>query len=178
MSILELAYICPWNSLVKTSPASTVISKARRYEGRETIASKRSLFHRAQKSTWRLRQNVKFNDITSSCFGRNIRDLNFQRFDGNENVKITKKTQTICLISKTTTLHVHDSFFCTATSWKCLISRFRKNVNEQRPNFISFSEHGYGPFAYNIWQSKWVEIIAINTVRAQIYSRLALRQRL
>ena len=45
------------------------------------------------------------NAITSSCFAGNIRDLNIQRQDGNENVN-----KTIGLISKTTTLHVHHAF--------------------------------------------------------------------
>ena len=35
-----------------------------------------------------------------------------------------------------------------------------------------------GGFAYICGQSKWLEIIAIKTERAQIYSRLALRQQL
>ena len=39
--------------------------------------------------------------------------------------------------------------FCTTTTWKCLISRFMKNVNKQRRNFISLSEHGYSPLEFN-----------------------------
>ena len=125
---------------------------------------------------------------TSSCFARNIRNLNIQRSDGNETVN-----KTIALISKTTTCKCNTMFyashycFCTTMTWKCIISCFIDNVNKQQWNFISLPELGYGPrnstpvrSAY-IWQSKlagmnnpnkyWIE-------KAQIHSRLALRQQL
>ena len=50
------------------------------------------------------------------------------------------------LISKTTTLHVHHTFFtflcchCTTTTWKCLMSRFMENVNKERRTFLSVSK--------------------------------------
>ena len=62
----------------------------------------------------------------------------------------------IDLISKTTTLHVHNTFlyilarFCTTTTWKCLISRFMEDVNKQRRNFISLSELEYGPLKFSL----------------------------
>ena len=63
-------------------------------------------FHRACTSTWYLCQNVKYiNGITSSCFAGNAMDLNIQQQDGNENIN-----ETIGLISKTTTLHLHHAF--------------------------------------------------------------------
>ena len=34
--------------------------------------------------------------------------------------------------------------FCTTTTWKCLISRFMEDINEQRRNLISLSVLGYG----------------------------------
>ena len=70
--------------------------------------------------------------------------------DGYENVKKTNG-----LISKTTTLHVHHPFlymsflFCTTTTWKCLISRFKEDVNKQRRKFISLSELEYGHFKFS-----------------------------
>ena len=57
------------------------------------------------------------------------------------------------------------SCFCTTSTWKCLISRFKEDVNKQRRNFISLSASG--GFAY-IWQSKWVGIIAVKTKRTEI----------
>ena len=45
------------------------------------------------------------NGITSSFFAGKIRDLNIQQQDGNENIN-----ETIGLISKTTTLHLHHAF--------------------------------------------------------------------
>ena len=59
--------------------------------------------------------------------------------------------------------------------WKCLISRFMEDVNNQRQisflflslNLVSWNSASEG-FAYN-WQSKWVGIIAIKTERSQIH---------
>ena len=67
------------------------------------------------------------------------------------------------------------SCFCTTSTWKCLISRVKEDVNKQRRNFISLSElvnmitwnSASGGFAY-IWQSKWVGIIAVKTKRTEI----------
>ena len=61
--------------------------------------------------------------------------------------------------------------FCTTGTWKCLISRIMENLNKQRRNFISPSELGYGPLNStsggftHIWQSKWVGIIPIKTLK-------------
>ena len=67
------------------------------------------------------------------------------------------------------------SCFCTTLTRKCLISRFKEDVNKLRRNFISLSELEYGHltvrsggFAY-IWQSKWAGIIAVKTKRTQIH---------
>ena len=59
--------------------------------------------------------------------------------------------------------------------WKCLISRFMEDVNNQRQilflflslNLVPWNSASEG-FAYN-WQSKWVGIIAIKTERSQIH---------
>ena len=67
------------------------------------------------------------------------------------------------------------SRFCTTTMWKCLISRFMEDVNNQRQilflflslNLVPWNSASEG-FAYN-WQSKWVGIIAIKTERSQIH---------
>ena len=53
--------------------------------------------------------------------------------DVNENDKKNDR-----VFSQTTTLHVHHAFctslcrYCTITTWKCLISRFMKDVNKRR----------------------------------------------
>ena len=71
--------------------------------------------------------------------------------DGNENVK-----RTIGLKSKTTTLQVPSHLFCTFLSrlcttatWKCLISRFLKDVMKQRRNYIPLFELGYGHLKFS-----------------------------
>ena len=52
------------------------------YEGREATASNLSIEHARPRDTF-----VKMsNSITSSCFAGNIRDLNIQQQDGNENI--------------------------------------------------------------------------------------------
>ena len=71
------------------------------YEGREATASNLSIEHTRPCDAF-----VKMsNGITSSCFAGNIRDLNIQQLDGNENIN-----ETIGLISKTTTLHLRHTF--------------------------------------------------------------------
>ena len=65
------------------------------------------------------------NDITSSCFAGNIRYLNIQRQDGNENV-----SKTIGLISKTT-LHVHHAFLCISLP-------FLHDYDVKMPNFAFY----------------------------------------
>ena len=79
--------------------------------------------------------------------------------------------RSIGLISKTTTLHVHHTFFqctllcrqCTNTTWKCLISPFMQDVNKPRRGFLIPSELGYVSKEFNsrrvrLHKSKWVEI--------------------
>ena len=81
--------------------------------------------------------------------------------------------RSIGLISKTTTLHVHHTFFqckllcrhCTNTTWKCLISPFMEDVNKPRRGFLFPSELGYDSKEFNsrrvrLHKSKWVEMIA------------------
>ena len=93
-----------------------------------------------------------------------VMTTNIQREDGNENFN-----ETIGLISKKTTLHVHHAFifaflchFCSTTTWRCLILRFMDNVNKQRRNLFSFSLLNLDMVPWNstpfgiayIWQSK------------------------
>ena len=65
--------------------------------------------------------------------------------------------------------------FCTTTTWKCLISRFVGDVtSDEEIQFLFLyldmvpRNSTPGGFA-NIWQRKWVEIIAIKTERTQIH---------
>ena len=51
----------------------------------------------------------KSNDITISCFARNIRDFKIQRRDGNENAK-KKKEKNNRFNKQITTLHLHHTF--------------------------------------------------------------------
>ena len=77
----------------------------------------------------------------------------------------------IGLISKTTTLHVHHTYFvrrrCPTTTWNCLFSRFVEDVNKAPDDIFSLflnleivlRNSTPRKFAKN-WQSKWLEIIA------------------
>ena len=65
--------------------------------------------------------------------------------------------------------------FCTTTTWKCLISRFMGDItSDDKIQFLFLyldmvpRNSTPGGFA-NIWQSKWVGIIAIKTERTQIH---------
>lgn len=57
-------------------------------------------------------------------------------------------------MGKTTSLHVHHAFLtflgrhCTTTTGKFLISRFMKEVNKRRLDFLSVSEHEYGSWEF------------------------------
>lgn len=92
-------------------------------------------------------------------------------------------TQTLCgcrlfthleLVSKTTTLHVNNAFFCafifhhcTTATWKYLIPRFIEDINKQGRDFLLFLNLDMvvrystsGEFDY-VWHSKWVRVIAL-----------------
>ena len=67
------------------------------------------------------------------------------------------------------------SRFCTTTTWKCLISRFMGDItSDDKIQFLFLyldmvpRNSTPGGFA-NIWQSRWVGIIAIKTERTQIH---------
>ena len=84
-------------------------------------------------------------------------------------------------ISKTTILYVHHAFFVHFFAFtarvgceKCLISRFMKDINKQRRNFLLFLKLNSalgnltpGEFAY-IWKSKWLGIIEMKIERTWI----------
>ena len=59
------------------------------------------------------------NGIISSFFAGNIRDLNIQQQDGNENI-----SETIGLISKTTTLYVYHALLCIFCQFCTKMSNF------------------------------------------------------
>ena len=102
------------------------------YEGREATASNLSIEHARPRDTF-----VKMsNSITSSCFAGNIRDLNIQQQDGNENInemfnRFDKQNNNFALASR-----FFGHFFAVFV-WNCLISHFMDNINKQGRNFIS-----------------------------------------
>ena len=108
------------------------------YEGRETTASNRLLFHRACASTWWQDSNENFN----------------------KTIGLISKTTTLHVHHAF--IFAFLCHFCTTTTWRCLILRFMDNVNKQRRNLFFFSllnldmvpwnSTPFG-FAY-IWQSK------------------------
>ena len=77
----------------------------------------------------------------SQCIVNN-RKFNMQRR------RESKKKKATAWQDKTKILHVHHVFctflyrHCTTTTWKCLISRFMKDVNKQWQNFFSLYEIG------------------------------------
>ena len=94
---------------------------------------------------------------------------------------MTTRTRTLTLISKTTTSHVHHTFwyisFPFLHDYDVNMPNFafyggRKQANDEilflflSLNLIPWNSAS-GGFAYN-WQSKWVGIIAIKTKRTQI----------
>ena len=97
----------------------------------------------AQEATWETRVGTRRS--------KNNRDVKMQR-RGRRRERQKKK---VGLISKITTSHVYHTFlyiffpFCTTTTWKCLISRFMEDVNNQRRNFISLSELEFGPLKFS-----------------------------
>ena len=95
----------------------------------------------------------------------------------------------IGLISKTTTLHVHHTYFvrrrCPTTTWNCLFSRFVEDVNKAPDDIFSLflnlevvlRNSTPRKFAKN-WQSKWLEIIAkIKKTRNLFLSRYVFSRR-
>ena len=77
--------------------------------------------------------------------------------------------QSISLISKSKTLHVHLIVLstllchnCMTTTWKCLTSRFIEDVNKRRRTFFPYE------FVY-IWQNKRLVIIAKKNETMRIY---------
>ena len=95
--------------------------------GPQEINSREICLHLAFSADWNKRDNVWKNANAFSkgrlrCRRHRSSLLGTFRSDdgdGNEDVK-----KAICLISKTTILHVHHH--CTTTTWKSLISRFTK----------------------------------------------------
>ena len=100
-------------------------------------------------------------------------DFKIQRRDSNEKITIT-----IGLLSKTTNLHVHHSFFNLQLPFlhhqvvKMPYFPFYGDVNKQRRNLASRLNIEYVPQEFNTsWpvRYKWVGKIAIKTERAQIH---------
>ena len=61
-----------------------------------------------------------------------------------KNNRFNKQNKKLC-----TCITLFCTFLYRFTPWKCLISRFKENVNKQRRNFISLSELAYGPLEFN-----------------------------
>ena len=107
-----------------------------------------------------------------------IRDFKIQR----RGRQWERKKKAIGLISKTTTSHAYHTFlyiyfpFLHDYDVKMpKFARFMEDVNKQRRNLFLFLSLNMvtwnsptGGFAY-IWQSRWVGIITIKTVRTQIH---------
>ena len=71
----------------------------------------------------------------------------------------TRTAKKIDLLSKTTTLHMQHTFFCTflcrhcrTTTSKCLISRFKEDVNTRQRFSFSFCELRNSPLEFNSWK--------------------------
>ena len=96
------------------------------YEGRETTASNRLLFHRACASTWCLRQKVKWHHFL--LFRRKHWGLKYpttrRQRERSQNNRFN--------ISKTTTLHVHHAFLCISLP-------FSNDYDVKMPNFAILS---------------------------------------
>ena len=96
------------------------------YEGRETTASNRLLFHRACASTWCLRQKVKWHHFL--LFRRKHWGLKYpttrRQRERSQNNRFN--------ISKTTTLHVHHAFLCFSLP-------FSNDYHVKMPNFAILS---------------------------------------
>ena len=96
--------------------------------------------------------------------------------DGNENVKTKRFNKQNNNFARALRFFcTFLSCFCTTSTRKCQISRFKEDVNKQRRNFLSLSELEYGHLTVrsggftHIWQSKWAGIIAVKTKRTQIH---------
>ena len=96
------------------------------YEGRETTASNRLLFHRACASTWCLRQKVRWHHFL--LFRRKHWGLKYpttrRQRERSQNNRFN--------ISKTTTLHVHHAFLCISLP-------FSNDYDVKMPNFAILS---------------------------------------
>ena len=100
----------------------------------------------------------------------------------NRNFKIQRRRQqrerqiNNWFYKQSTTFFVHFfACFCTTTTWKCLILRFAGDIkSDSEIQFLFYyldmvpRNSTPGGFA-NIWQRKWVGIIAIKTERTQIH---------
>ena len=64
-------------------------------------------------------------------------------------VGLQKKGSANGLLNKASSLRAHHAFYYTTTTWKCLISRFMEDINEQRRNFLSLSKLECSPQEIN-----------------------------
>ena len=107
----------------------------------------------------------------SQCFVNNRKLKMERRRESQKSNSLTRQNNNFARASCLLCCH------CTTTTWKCLISRFVKDVNKQWQNLLSLYELGYrvdrnsapGEFAC-VWQSKWVGIITIETEKMWVHS--------
>ena len=88
---------------------------------------------------------------------------------------LTRQNNNFARVSSITLFCTFLCCHCTTTTWKCLISRFVKNVSKQWQNFLLFVnfdmvDRNTAPEEFTcIWQSKRVGIITIETKEMWIH---------
>ena len=88
---------------------------------------------------------------------------------------LTRQNNNFACVSSITLFCTFLCCHCTTTTWKCLISRFVKNVSKQWQNFLLFMnfdmfDRNSAPEEFAcIWQSKRVGIITIETKKMWIH---------
>ena len=88
---------------------------------------------------------------------------------------LTRQNNNFARVSSITLFCTFLCCHCTTTTWKCLISRFVKNVSKQWQNFLLFVnfdmvDRNTAPEEFAcIWQSKRVGIITIETKEMWIH---------
>ena len=111
----------------------------------------------------------------SQCIINNRRfKMQRQRESKNCN-SLTRQNNNFACVSSITLFCTFLCCHCTTTTWKCLISRFVKNVSKQWQNFLLFMnfdmvDRNSAPEEFAcIWQSKRVGIITIETEKMWIH---------
>ena len=113
----------------------------------------------------------------SQCIVNNRKFKMKRRRESKKSNCLTRQNNNFARASRFFAYTVFLCRHCTTTTWKCLISRFVKDVNKQWQNLLSLYELGYrvdrnsAPEEFAcIWQSKWVGIITIETEKMWVHS--------